>query len=96
MRRTTILAPDDILDRLRAQARRRRVSLATVIREALEVKVREHAPKPSIFGISESGHTDTSQKASDRLSSLEGALLSEAVLAKDWLKPEEEAAWRDL
>lgn len=27
---------------------------------------------------------------------LETALLTEAALAKDWLKPEEEAAWRDL
>lgn len=27
---------------------------------------------------------------------LETALLSEANLAKDWLRPEEEAAWQDL
>jgi hypothetical protein len=26
----------------------------------------------------------------------ETALLSESVLQKDWLKPEEEAAWQDL
>jgi len=26
----------------------------------------------------------------------ETALLSEAVLAKDWLSPEDEEAWRDL
>ena len=26
----------------------------------------------------------------------EAALLSEAVLAKDWLRPEEDAAWQDL
>ena len=27
---------------------------------------------------------------------METALLSEAILAEDWLKPEEEAAWQDL
>jgi hypothetical protein len=27
---------------------------------------------------------------------IETALLSEAILSEDWLKPEEEAAWRDL
>jgi hypothetical protein len=27
---------------------------------------------------------------------METALLSEAILAKDWLKPEEEAAWQNL
>jgi hypothetical protein len=27
---------------------------------------------------------------------LETAMVSEAVLAKDWLRPEEDAAWQDL
>jgi hypothetical protein len=27
---------------------------------------------------------------------METALLSEAILAEDWLKPEEEAVWQDL
>jgi hypothetical protein len=27
---------------------------------------------------------------------METALLSESILAEDWLKPEEEAAWQDL
>ena len=27
---------------------------------------------------------------------METALLSEAILSEDWLKPEEEAAWKDL
>jgi hypothetical protein len=27
---------------------------------------------------------------------METALLSEAILAEDWLKPEEEAAWQNL
>ena len=27
---------------------------------------------------------------------IETALLSEAILSEDWLKPEEEAAWKDL
>jgi hypothetical protein len=27
---------------------------------------------------------------------MENAVLSEAILSEDWLKPEEEAAWQDL
>jgi hypothetical protein len=27
---------------------------------------------------------------------METALLSEAIMSEDWLKPEEEAAWQDL
>ena len=27
---------------------------------------------------------------------METALLSEAILSEDWLRPEEEAAWQDL
>jgi len=60
------MAPDDLLDTLRELARQRHVSLATVIREALEAKVREHPPKPTIFGIVASGHTDTSILAGER------------------------------
>ena len=67
MRRTTIMAPEDLLERLRELARRRRVSLATVIREALEAKLGSEPPRPrpTICGIAESGYTDTGELAGE-------------------------------
>ena len=35
-------------------------------------------------------------RVDDRLERLETALLSETALRKDWLRPEEDEAWRDL
>ncbi len=35
-------------------------------------------------------------KIKHQQSMMETALLSEAILSDDWLKPEEEAAWQDL
>jgi hypothetical protein len=35
-------------------------------------------------------------KAKHQQGMMETALLSEAILAEDWLKPEEEAAWQNL
>lgn len=35
-------------------------------------------------------------KEQHRLERVEPALLSQRALAKDWLRPEEEAAWRGL
>ena len=66
MRRTTIMAPPDVLEGLQELARWRRVPLATIIREALEAKLRERPPKPTIFGIAASGHTDTSELAGEQ------------------------------
>jgi predicted transcriptional regulator len=65
MRRTTIVAPDDLLDRLRLLAFERHVSLATLIREALEEKVAQERPRPRSLGIGISGFTDTSQRAGE-------------------------------
>ena len=65
MRRTTIMAPNALLEGLQELAHQRRVSLATVIREALEAKVKAHPPKPTIFGIAASGHTDTARLSGD-------------------------------
>jgi len=62
MQRTTIVAPDDLLDRLRAIAAERHVSMATVIREALEEKARTHRPRPRSLGIGDSGQTDISRR----------------------------------
>lgn len=54
MQRTTIMADEDTVDRLRELARERRVSLATVIREALQEKARSYRPSPASIGAGQS------------------------------------------
>lgn len=54
MKRTTIMAEPEVLDRLRALARDRGSSLAEVVREALEEKARQYRPKPTFLGIASS------------------------------------------
>jgi hypothetical protein len=53
----------------------------------------EGAPEPLLAEVVDFIRFLKRQKAQEHL---ETALLTEASLAKDWLKPEEEAAWRDL
>ena len=65
MQRTTIMAPEELLLRLRQLAAERRVSMATLIREALEEKVQGHRQRPKSLGIGASGHTDTARRAGD-------------------------------
>jgi hypothetical protein len=65
MRRTTIVAPDDLLERLRHEAAERGVSLATVIREALEDKARAFRPKPRSLGLGDSGRTDVARRTAE-------------------------------
>ena len=65
MERTTISLPDELLERLRLIAAERHTSMATIIREVVEEKVREHRPRPKSLGIGASGHTDTASKAGD-------------------------------
>jgi hypothetical protein len=62
MQRTTIVAPPELLDRLRRLAANRRTSMATIIREALEEKAQEYLPKPRSFGIGDSGRSDISRR----------------------------------
>ena len=64
MTRTTITIPEDLLKRLKKMAAEKDVSMAALIREALEDKANQNRPKPSM-GIFDSGHTDTAQMASD-------------------------------
>ncbi|MFN8525582.1 MAG: CopG family transcriptional regulator [Chloroflexota bacterium] len=79
MKRTSVSAPEDLLERLRSLATRRGVSLAEVIREAMEAKVvgdgeetskgGAQAPearlKPRSIGMFRSGHTDTARLAGE-------------------------------
>jgi hypothetical protein len=65
MQRTTIVAPEDLLRRLRQVAAERGTSLASIIREALEETARGHRPRPRSVGIGASGHTDTARRTAD-------------------------------
>jgi metal-responsive CopG/Arc/MetJ family transcriptional regulator len=60
MTRTTVSLPEELLERVRIRAAERGVSMATLIREAVEEKVSRTRPKPRTLGLGASGHTDTS------------------------------------
>jgi metal-responsive CopG/Arc/MetJ family transcriptional regulator len=64
MQRTTIVAPQELLEELHRLAAQRRVSLAAVIREALEDAVKHQRPKPH-GGVFDSGFTDTAERSGD-------------------------------
>ncbi|MGH2459937.1 MAG: ribbon-helix-helix protein, CopG family [Chloroflexota bacterium] len=65
MKRTTIAAPEEVLDRLRRVAAERGISLATLIREALEDKARTCRPKPRSLGMGDSGRSDTARRTGE-------------------------------
>ena len=58
MSRTTIMAPDDLLDRLRAIAKEENVSLGTVIRQGLEWRARLRRQPPTFVGAIATGPQD--------------------------------------
>lgn len=65
MKRTTFTLDDNTLRRLRRVSAERDVSMATIIREAIEEKVERLAPKPRSLGIGASGTTHTGRRAGD-------------------------------
>jgi hypothetical protein len=65
MVRTTIMASEELLARLRCMAAERGVSMATLIREALEEKARSYRPRPRSLGIGASGYTDTARRTAE-------------------------------
>jgi plasmid stability protein len=60
--RTTIMLPDALRERLRVLAAERGVSMATLVREALEETVANARPKPRSIGIGASGSSDTARR----------------------------------
>jgi len=62
------------------------------IKEALIAEI-EDMPEALLFEVLQFVHF---LKWRSRREVLEVTLLSEAALAKDWLTPEEDEAWRDL
>lgn len=65
MGRITISISDELLQRLRNTASERRLSLAALVLEALEEKIRNHRPRPRSLGAGSSGHTDTACRVGD-------------------------------
>lgn len=59
MQRTTIMADEATVGRLRELARSRGVSLATVVREALDEKAQSHRPPPGSLGSGQSAPART-------------------------------------
>jgi len=65
MNRTTLSLDDAVRRRLRRIAADRGVSMATIIREAIDEKVDRLAPKPRSLGIGASGTSDTARRSAD-------------------------------
>jgi hypothetical protein len=67
MKRTTVMLPDEVEARLRLEARRRSVSIAEVVREAVELHL--PAPEPgrplSFFSIGAGGPADASERVDE-------------------------------
>jgi hypothetical protein len=67
MKRTTVMLPDDVLARLRHESRRRGISVAEIVREAVE----RHVPAPeagrplSFFAVGEGGPVDASERVDE-------------------------------
>lgn len=65
MRRTTIMADEETVDRLRRLAGQRGVSFAQVVREALEDKAETFAPAPTSLGAGASSHPSADHASAD-------------------------------
>ena len=63
--RTTVVIPEELRERVRRVASERGVSMATVIRKALEAEVNHHRPPLRIFGIAESARGDLSRRSAE-------------------------------
>jgi hypothetical protein len=69
MRRTTIMLPDELDDRLRLEARRRGTSIANVARDAIEQQL-PPVPKPgalSFFAIGDGDPKDASEHVDEHV-----------------------------
>ena len=65
MKRTTISLSEDLLERLRRIAAEEGTSMAALVREAVEEKVKGYRPKPRSLGIGASGHRDTARRSGE-------------------------------
>ena len=67
MKRTTVMLPDELEARLRLEARRRAVSIAEVVREAVALHLPAAEPgRPlAFFAIGEGGPADASERVDE-------------------------------
>lgn len=65
MDRTTITLDVETRRRLRRIAAERGISMAAVIREAIDTTIERHAPKPQSLGAGASGTSDTARRTAD-------------------------------
>jgi predicted transcriptional regulator len=63
MDRTTITLDVETRTRLRRIAADRGVSMAALIREAIDATIEQHAPRPRSLGVGASGTADTARRA---------------------------------
>jgi len=68
--RTVITVKRRTLDRLKRQAAQRKISMAALMREALDEKANEAQPWPKSAGAFDSGRTDLSELASEGLTGI--------------------------
>ena len=65
MHRTTIVIPEELLRQLQRIAADQGRSMAAVMREAIEEKVRSYLLRPRSLGIAASGVADTARRAGE-------------------------------
>ena len=67
MKRTTVMLPDDLDERVRLEARRRGVPVAEVVRDALERELPPPRPgrRLSFFAVGEGGPEDASERVDE-------------------------------
>lgn len=65
MERTSLMLPDETREKLRRMAAERDVSMATLIREAIDEKVATYRPRPRSLGVGSSGIKDTARRSGD-------------------------------
>ena len=65
MGRITLTLDDATRRRLRRIAAERGVSMAALIREAIDETIERHAPRPRSLGIGASGVDDTGRRSAD-------------------------------
>jgi hypothetical protein len=66
MDRTTITLDVETRTRLRRIAADRGMSMAALIREAIDATIERHAPRPRSLGVGASGTTDTARLTGDQ------------------------------
>lgn len=65
MDRTTLTLDTATRQRLRRIAAERGISMAALIREAIDETIERHAPMPRSLGVAASGTSDTARRTAD-------------------------------